>query len=71
MRKTKNLCNARRFRNSIASQIQRQNMVEGQDPVYLRRLEMAKRVLDQKIEKLRRLIRWRQSEGPKEKHKAA
>ncbi|KAI1616945.1 PXA domain-containing protein [Exophiala viscosa] len=52
IRKTKNLSDARRFRNSIASQIQRESMVEGQDPVYLRRLEMAKRVLDQKIAKL-------------------
>lgn len=52
IRKTKNLSDARRFRNSIASQVQRESMVEGQDPVYLRRLEMAKRVLDQKIEKL-------------------
>ncbi|KIX08107.1 uncharacterized protein Z518_02763 [Rhinocladiella mackenziei CBS 650.93] len=54
IRKTKNLSDARRFRNSIASQIQRESMVEGQDPVYLRRLEMAKRVLDQKITKLSR-----------------
>jgi sorting nexin-25 len=52
IRKTKNLSDARRFRNSIASQIQRESTVEGQDPVYLRRLEMAKRVLEQKIEKL-------------------
>ncbi|KAJ9606786.1 tRNA (guanine-N(7)-)-methyltransferase (tRNA(m7G46)-methyltransferase) [Cladophialophora chaetospira] len=52
IRKTKNLSDARRFRNSISSQIQRESMVEGQDPVYLRRLEMAKRVLEQKIEKL-------------------
>ncbi|KAJ9633042.1 uncharacterized protein PV06_02616 [Exophiala oligosperma] len=52
IRKTKNLSDARRFRNVIASQIQREGMVEGQDPVYLRRLEMAKRVLEQKISKL-------------------
>lgn len=54
IRKTKNLSDARRFRSSIASQIQRESLVEGQDPVYLRRLEMAKRVLDQKIVKLSR-----------------
>lgn len=54
IRKTKNLSDARRFRSSIASQIQRESLVEGQDPVYLRRLEMAKRVLDQKITKLSR-----------------
>ncbi|KIW85562.1 hypothetical protein Z517_00954 [Fonsecaea pedrosoi CBS 271.37] len=52
IRKTKNLSDARRFRNSVVSQIQRESLVEGQDPVYLRRLEMAKRVLDQKIAKL-------------------
>lgn len=52
IRKTKSLSDARRFRNSISSQIQRESTIEGQDPVYLRRLEMAKRVLDQKIEKL-------------------
>ncbi|RVX71914.1 hypothetical protein B0A52_04313 [Exophiala mesophila] len=52
IRKTRNLSDARRFRSSIASQIQRESLVEGQDPVYLRRLEMAKRVLDQKISKL-------------------
>ncbi|KIW52870.1 hypothetical protein PV05_08483 [Exophiala xenobiotica] len=52
IRQTRNLSDARRFRNAIASQIQRESIVEGQDPVYLRRLEMAKRVLDQKIGKL-------------------
>lgn len=54
IRKIKNLSDAWRFRSSLASQIQRESMVEGQDPVYLRRLEMAKRVLDQKIVKLSR-----------------
>lgn len=54
IRKTKNLSDARRFRSSIASQIQRESLVDGQDPTYLRRLEMAKRVLDQKISKLSR-----------------
>lgn len=56
IRKTSNLSDARRFRNALASQIQRESMVEGQDPVYLRRLEMAKRVLDQKITKLSRTV---------------
>lgn len=56
IRKTRNLSDARRFRNSIASQIQRESTVEGQDPVYLRRLEMAKRVLDQKIAKLSQTV---------------
>lgn len=52
IRKTKNLSDARRFRNIVASQIQRESTDDGQDAIYLRRLEMAKRVLDQKIEKL-------------------
>lgn len=52
IRKTKNLSDARRFRSQVASQLKRESMVEGQDPVYLRRLEMGKRVLDQKITKL-------------------
>jgi sorting nexin-25 len=52
IRKTKNLSDARRFRSQIASQLKRESMVEGQDPIYLRRLEMGKRVLNQKITKL-------------------
>ena len=52
IRKTKNLPDARRFRSSVTGQIQRESMVEGQDPVYLRRLEMAKCVLDQRIDQL-------------------
>ncbi|KPI44101.1 Sorting nexin-12 [Cyphellophora attinorum] len=52
IRKAKNLSDARRFRSQVASQLKRESMVEGQDPVYLRRLEMGKRVLDQKITKL-------------------
>jgi sorting nexin-25 len=52
IRKTTNLSDARRFRSQVASQLKRESMVEGQDPLYLRRLEMGKRVLDQKIAKL-------------------
>lgn len=52
IRKTKNLSDARRFRSQLASQLKRESIVEGQDPIYLRRLEMGKRVLDQKIAKL-------------------
>lgn len=46
------LSDARRFRSQIASQLKRESMVEGQDQVYLRRLETGKRVLDQKVSKL-------------------
>ncbi|RMZ75167.1 hypothetical protein DV738_g5625, partial [Chaetothyriales sp. CBS 135597] len=52
IRKTKNLSDARRFRNQISSQLKKESMVEEQDPVYVRRLEMGKRVLDQKIARL-------------------
>lgn len=52
IRKTTNLSDARRFRSQVASQLKRESMVDGQDPLYLRRLEMGKRVLDQKIAKL-------------------
>lgn len=52
IRKTKTLSDARRFRNQIASQLARERLVQEQDPVFLRRLEMGKRVLDQKIAKM-------------------
>ncbi|OAX77562.1 hypothetical protein ACJ72_08138, partial [Emergomyces africanus] len=52
IRRCNNLSDARRFRSQIASQLKRESMVEGQDQVYLRRLETGKRVLDQKVAKL-------------------
>ena len=52
IRKTNNLADARRFRSMVTSQLKRETMVEGQDQTYLRRLETAKRVLDQKVAKL-------------------
>lgn len=52
IRKTKTLADVRRFRSQIASQLARERLVEGQDPVYLRRLEMGQRVLDQKLAKM-------------------
>ncbi|KAE8412722.1 PXA domain-containing protein [Aspergillus pseudocaelatus] len=52
IRRCSNLSDARRFRALVASQLKRESMVEGQDPVYLRRLETGKRVLDQKVAKL-------------------
>ncbi|KAL8243781.1 hypothetical protein R6Q59_010039 [Mikania micrantha] len=52
IRKTKNLADARRFRSQLASQLAKENTIEGQDAVFLRRLEMGKRVLEQKIAKL-------------------
>lgn len=52
IRKTRTLADIRRFRSQIASQLARERVVDGQDPVYLRRLEMGKRVLDQKLAKM-------------------
>ncbi|KKA23449.1 Intermediate filament protein (Mdm1) [Rasamsonia emersonii CBS 393.64] len=52
IRRCNNLSDARRFRAQIASQLKRESMVDGQDQVYLRRLETGKRVLDQKVAKL-------------------
>lgn len=52
IRRCNNLSDARRFRAQVASQLKRASMVEGQDQLYLRRLETGKRVLDQKVAKL-------------------
>ncbi|KAK5120923.1 hypothetical protein LTR85_005707 [Meristemomyces frigidus] len=43
------LSEARRLRSEIVSQIRRDSSAEGQDAVYLRRLETGRRLLDQKI----------------------
>ncbi|WEW55660.1 tRNA (guanine-N(7)-)-methyltransferase (tRNA(m7G46)-methyltransferase) [Emydomyces testavorans] len=52
IRRCNNLSEARRFRSHVTSQLKRESMVDGQDQVYLRRLETGKRVLDQKVAKL-------------------
>ncbi|KAJ6004111.1 hypothetical protein N7522_005756 [Penicillium canescens] len=52
IRKCNNLSDARRFRALVTSQLKRESTVEGQDQVYLSRLETGKRVLDQKVAKL-------------------
>ncbi|KAJ5684786.1 uncharacterized protein N7477_001131 [Penicillium maclennaniae] len=52
IRRCNNLSDARRFRALVTTQLKRESMVEGQDQVYLRRLETGKRVLDQKVSKL-------------------
>ncbi|KAL9092341.1 MAG: hypothetical protein Q9165_004515 [Trypethelium subeluteriae] len=49
IRKCHNLSDARRFRSEVASQIRRESGVQGQDAIYIRRLEAGKRLLDQKI----------------------
>ncbi|KAH8170898.1 PX domain-containing protein [Sarocladium implicatum] len=52
IRKVNNLSDARRFRSEVASQLKRDSLEESQDQVYLRRLEMGKRLLDQKVNHL-------------------
>ncbi|KAL9625873.1 MAG: hypothetical protein Q9160_000194 [Pyrenula sp. 1 TL-2023] len=52
IRRCNNLPDARQFRSQVASQLKRESSVEGQDQIYLRRLETGKRVLDQKVTKL-------------------
>lgn len=52
IRRCNNLSDARRFRALVSSQLKRETMVEGQDQVYIKRLETGKRVLDQKVAKL-------------------
>ncbi|ODA82246.1 hypothetical protein RJ55_00753 [Drechmeria coniospora] len=49
IRRVNNLSDARRFRSEVASQLKRDSLRENQDPVYLRRLEMGKRLLDQTV----------------------
>ena len=52
IRQSNNLSEARRFRSEVASQLKRESMTEGQDPIYLRRLEIGKHLLDQRVAKL-------------------
>lgn len=51
-RKVMNLSDARRFRSEVTSQLKKDSQQDGQDPVYLRRLEMGKRLLDQRVQLL-------------------
>lgn len=52
IRQCNSLSDARRFRSEIASQLKRESAVEGQDTLYLRRLETARRILDQRVVQL-------------------
>ncbi|KAM3515032.1 hypothetical protein MY11210_001270 [Beauveria gryllotalpidicola] len=49
IRRVSNLSDARRFRNEVASQLKRDSLEENPDQVYLRRLEVGKRLLDQRV----------------------
>jgi sorting nexin-25 len=52
IRQTNTLADARRFRSEVSSQLRKDSMIEGQDPVYLRRLETARQILDTKVTNL-------------------
>ncbi|PMD48324.1 hypothetical protein L207DRAFT_574999 [Hyaloscypha variabilis F] len=52
IRKVNNLSDARRFRSEVSSQLKRDALQENLDPVYLRRLEIGKRILDQRVNQL-------------------
>lgn len=61
IRKVNNLSDARRFRSEVSSQMKKDLRTEIQDPVYLRRLDMGKRILDQKVNQLAAGGEWRTS----------
>lgn len=52
IRQCNSLSEARRFRSEIASQLTRESMADGQDQIYVRRLQTGKHLLDQKVGKL-------------------
>lgn len=52
IRKVNNLSDARRFRSEVASQLKKDLQNHNVDQVYLRRLEMGKRLLDQRVQHL-------------------
>lgn len=52
IRQCHNLSEARRFRSEVASQLKKESAVNGQDQLYLRRLETGKQLLDQRVAKL-------------------
>ncbi|GAB7338510.1 hypothetical protein MBLNU457_5261t1 [Dothideomycetes sp. NU457] len=52
IRQTATLSDARRFRSEVASQIRKESASAEQDPIYMRRLDAGRRILDQKIANL-------------------
>lgn len=52
IRKVNNLSDARRFRSEVTSQLKKDSQQDNQDAVYLRRLDMCKRLLDQRVQLL-------------------
>jgi len=71
IRQTNTLADARRFRSEISGQLRKDSTVESQDPVYLRRLETARNILDQKITNLSAggSVRGKVAAQAKPKHK--
>ncbi|KAI5310875.1 Intermediate filament protein [Ascosphaera atra] len=67
IRRCNNISDARRFRNYVSSQLKRESTIENQDPVYLKRLETGKRVLDQKIARLTTLSGYEGTARPNTK----
>ncbi|POS87896.1 hypothetical protein EPUL_000408, partial [Erysiphe pulchra] len=51
IRKLNNVSEARRFRSEISSQLKKES-TQVKDPIYLRRLEIGKRLLDQRVNQL-------------------
>lgn len=51
-RKVNNLSDARRFRSEVSSQLKKDSQKEAADSVYLRRLEIGKKMLDQRVSHL-------------------
>lgn len=49
IRSCKSLPDARRFRSEVASQLKRDMLVQVQDPVYIRRLNVGKEIVEQRI----------------------
>ncbi|PHH51123.1 Sorting nexin-12 [Ceratocystis fimbriata CBS 114723] len=52
IRRVNNLSEARRLRIAVASQLKKDSQEEFPDPVHIRRLEIGKRILDQKVQQL-------------------
>ncbi|KAL5627965.1 hypothetical protein BROUX41_002713 [Berkeleyomyces rouxiae] len=52
IRRVNNLSEARRLRIAVASQLKKDSQQELSDPVHIRRLEIGKRILDQKVQQL-------------------
>lgn len=52
IRKVNNLSDARRFRSEVSSQLKRDSLQPDQDATYLRRLDIGKKILDQRVNAL-------------------